>query len=157
MGFTDSAPAICWSDALGQAAFAVLGCAIGFDAGATPLISVICGLMSASFGGMIRDNLCAQKPRLLHANRSMYGTPAILGSVVCCALINAGHKNYGMLIGFFLCLGLRVYAFTYKITSLPGMHNIGLHLEAPTKLAATKPVATAAGTLDSQRTQASRS
>ena len=34
----------------------------------------------------MRDVLCLNLPRILHANRSMYGTPALLGSMLYVAM-----------------------------------------------------------------------
>ena len=36
----------------------VVGCMNGLRVGAHPLVCVICGVMTATFGGMIRDIIC---------------------------------------------------------------------------------------------------
>jgi len=127
-GFSDSSLAVCLSDALGMAAFAVLGSAVAYDVGRTGLICVVCGLMSASFGGVIRDNLCGLKPRLLHANRSMYGTPALLGALAYTVARRARplSEAAAALIGFSLALSLRVYCFTHQIAAPPGCSKLAI-------------------------------
>ena len=123
--FSDRSLAVCLSDAFGMAAFAVLGSAVAYDIGRTDLICIVCGLISASFGGVIRDNLCGIKPRLLHANRSMYGTPAIVGALAyTLARRHVASEAPAALLGFGLALCLRVYCFTYQIMAPPGCSTL---------------------------------
>ena len=81
-GWKDSALPICLADALGLAAFAVLGTQKGVQMGLHPIMWVVCGLMSACFGGITRDVLCAQPPRVMYHSRSMYAQAPLLGSIL---------------------------------------------------------------------------
>jgi uncharacterized membrane protein YeiH len=88
-GWKDSAVPICTADAAGLAAFSVLGTQKGVDMGLEPIMWVVCGLISSTFGGITRDVLCLQQPRIMYPYRTLYATPALLGSATYALLL--GH------------------------------------------------------------------
>ena len=49
--------ALLWLDAVGLAAYGVMGAAKAEAAGATPLICIVMGTLTAGFGGVVRDTL----------------------------------------------------------------------------------------------------
>ena len=69
-----------WSDALGMAAYAIVGALKAVSLGAPPVSAVIMGVLTATFGGVIRDVLAHQPSVLLR--RELYVTPALLGAGV---------------------------------------------------------------------------
>ena len=113
----DSAWPFCVSDALGMSAFAVLGADRGLDAGVGAQGGALCGLLSATGGGVVRDVLCLKPPRILQANRSMYGTPALVGSMLYVTMrtVLSAPEDLALAVGFLGCLSLRVCAFTFGI------------------------------------------
>jgi uncharacterized membrane protein YeiH len=66
-----------YADALGLALFAVLGAAKAEALGAHPLVAVLFGAMSATFGGIIRDIICGEEPVLFR--KEIYITAALAG------------------------------------------------------------------------------
>ncbi len=70
--------ALAWVDALGISLFCVMGCAKALDAGAAPVVAVIMGVMSASFGGLIRDTLLGQDSIIF--GPELYVTAAMAGA-----------------------------------------------------------------------------
>ncbi|MEJ2016185.1 MAG: trimeric intracellular cation channel family protein [Limibacillus sp.] len=72
--------ALLWADALGLAAFCVLGAELARRAGADPLIAVVMGMMTATFGGLIRDVLCQELPLILR--KEVYASAAAAGAIV---------------------------------------------------------------------------
>ncbi|MEP0202956.1 MAG: trimeric intracellular cation channel family protein [Halioglobus sp.] len=68
-----------WADAMGLALFCVLGTMKALDWGAPVIVSVGMGMMTASFGSLIRDGLLGQPPVLLEPN--IYVTAALLGAL----------------------------------------------------------------------------
>ncbi len=68
-----------WADALGLALFSVLGCALCLDLGVAPIIAVGMGVMSATFGGLIRDTLLGRETVAL--GPEIYVTAALAGSL----------------------------------------------------------------------------
>lgn len=68
-------------DALGLGVFAVLGAEIGIRVGVPALSAIIVGMMTASFGGLVRDVLFTETPSILHIEE-LYATAALLGAAV---------------------------------------------------------------------------
>ncbi len=69
-----------WLDALGMAAYAVVGALKATSLGVPPVSAIIMGVLTATFGGVTRDVL-AHEPSIL-LRRELYVTPALLGSGV---------------------------------------------------------------------------
>ena len=67
-----------WADAVGMALFSVLGAVKAVQLGAPDIVAVGMGVMTATFGSMIRDTLLNQKPVLLEPE--IYVTAALLGA-----------------------------------------------------------------------------
>ena len=73
-----------WADAFGVGAFAVIGAQNGIRKGLHPLVCIICGMFTATFGGMIRDVLCQKPPRILHSHAEIYASTALTGICIRC-------------------------------------------------------------------------
>ena len=67
-----------WADAVGLALFSVLGAIKAQQWGAPAEVSVVMGMMTATFGSIIRDTLLNREPVLL--GPEIYVTAALLGS-----------------------------------------------------------------------------
>lgn len=96
-------PVLLWADALGLGLFAVLGAETAQRAGAAPWVAVLMGTMTATFGGILRDVICAEVPLMLR--REIYATAAAIGAAVFVVLIQAGAGRdaavaIGVAIGF---------------------------------------------------------
>ena len=83
----DSAKPVCVADAIGLGAFAILGTQKAVDMELDDIICILCGLGTATFGGVTRDILCQQSPRIMYPHRTMYAGPAILGSTIYILLL----------------------------------------------------------------------
>jgi uncharacterized membrane protein YeiH len=68
-----------WLDAVGMAMFAVAGTQKAVSLGAPAFVAALMGVMTASFGGLIRDVLCGEKPLIFH--KEIYATAALVGTV----------------------------------------------------------------------------
>jgi uncharacterized membrane protein YeiH len=79
-GFKDTHLAFLWSDAIGMASSAVYGAHVGLQETGQWAVAILCGVVTAIAGGIVRDVLCLEPPRALYAERSMYTTPALLGA-----------------------------------------------------------------------------
>lgn len=73
-----------WADAVGLALYAVVGAEIALLAGATPWAAVLLGVVTATFGGIVRDVVCNELPLILR--REIYVTAAAAGALVFVAL-----------------------------------------------------------------------
>jgi uncharacterized membrane protein YeiH len=69
-----------WFDALGMAAYAVVGALKATSLGVPPFSAVIMGVLTSTFGGVIRD-VVAHEPSIL-LRRELYVTPALIGAAV---------------------------------------------------------------------------
>ena len=113
--------ALLWMDAVGLALFAVAGTEVALKFGATPLIAVCMGVMTASFGGIARDVLCRSSLTLM--NEELYITTALAGSVVYLILHELDMAaNVDLLGGFCTAFILRALAIKFKI-KLPNMYK----------------------------------
>jgi uncharacterized membrane protein YeiH len=88
-----------WFDAVGLALFAVTGAerALLAEAGATA--AIVMGVITATFGGVIRDVLGAEMPVVL--SREVYVTAALCGAALFVAMSLAGlPREISILLGF---------------------------------------------------------
>ena len=67
-----------WADAVGLSLFCVLGCAKALQFDAPWIVAIVMGVMSASFGGLIRDTLLGTESVLL--GPEIYVTAALVGA-----------------------------------------------------------------------------
>jgi uncharacterized membrane protein YeiH len=68
-----------WLDAAGLAAYSVLGAAKGLALGFDSTIAVVTGILTATFGGILRDIISGEPSVLMR--REIYVTAALAGSV----------------------------------------------------------------------------
>ncbi|MES1199108.1 MAG: trimeric intracellular cation channel family protein [Pseudomonadota bacterium] len=104
-----------WLDALGLSAYAVIGAAKALDLGLSPLVAIVMGVLTATFGGIIRDTL-DQQPSALQ-KREIYVTAAVAGAAVfvLLTLVRLPVLPAG-LIGFAVALTLRAAAIVFALT-----------------------------------------
>lgn len=69
-----------WLDAVGLSAYAVMGAAKGLAATGSPTIAIITGMLTATFGGILRDLLAGEPSVLLKPE--IYVTAAMAGAAV---------------------------------------------------------------------------
>jgi uncharacterized membrane protein YeiH len=79
-------------DAAGLGLFAVAGTLKALDLGTIALTAVIVGVLTGVGGGVLRDLLAGETPRLL-AEREWYATPALIGAAAYAAAWSAGLAN----------------------------------------------------------------
>lgn len=71
-----------WADAFGLALFTVMGTQIAMTYDIHPVMVVVMGMITGTFGGMVRDIICNEVPFLLQ--KEIYALAAIVGS---CAVV----------------------------------------------------------------------
>ena len=107
-----------WLDAAGLALFCVVGADRALVAGARPSIAVAMGVVTATFGGVIRDVL-AHAPSVL-LRHELYVTPALVAAAAFVAAQMAGAPDVVAAgLGFAIGFGLRAGAIL-RGWSLPG-------------------------------------
>lgn len=102
-----------WADAVGLSLFCVLGTAKALQLGVPPVVAVVMGVMSASFGGLIRDTLLGRESVLL--GPEIYVTAALVGSssYALCLLFLTLAPGPAMLAGLLPALILRAGALQW--------------------------------------------
>lgn len=106
-----------WVDAVGLAIFAVLGAEAALREGASPGIAVLMGIITATFGGIIRDVICDELPLILR--REIYATAAAIGAGLYVGLESAGlDRTIAISAGVLLALLIRAAAIL-RAWSLP--------------------------------------
>lgn len=66
-------------DTIGLGIFTIIGTEIGVQSNLHPIISVSLGMLTATFGGVIRDTLSNEVPLIFH--KEIYATACIIGSL----------------------------------------------------------------------------
>lgn len=109
--------ALLWADAVGLALFCVTGAEEALLAGASLVVAVLMGVMTATFGGIVRDVLCAELPLVLR--QEIYATAAALGALIYAGLATAGlAAPAAQAAGFVAAFGLRAVGIAFGL-SLP--------------------------------------
>ncbi|MDP3859682.1 MAG: trimeric intracellular cation channel family protein [Stagnimonas sp.] len=103
------------ADALGLALFGIAGARIALDLGHDGLIAVVMGVITGSFGGLLRDVLCNDIPMIFRQGQ-FYATAIILGCSLYVGLIALGLANdLAAGAGMLAILGLRVAAVIWNL------------------------------------------
>lgn len=69
-----------WLDAIGLAAFSVMGAAKGLAITGSPVVAIVTGMLTATFGGILRDLLAGEPSVLLRPE--IYVSAAMAGAAV---------------------------------------------------------------------------
>ncbi len=113
--------ALIWMDAIGLSTFCITGTAFALGQGASPLIAICMGVMSATFGGIIRDVLCSES--LVLSSRELYVTAAVAGASAYLLLRMANMGETVATLGAFgVGFGLRSAAILFGL-KLPRYHR----------------------------------
>jgi uncharacterized membrane protein YeiH len=95
-----------WLDAIGLAAFSVMGAARGLAITGSPVVSIITGMLTATFGGILRDLLAGEPSVLLRPE--IYVTAALAGAAIFTLGDVAGLPQIvSGLAGFVVALAVR--------------------------------------------------
>lgn len=104
--------ALTWLDAVGLCAYAVVGTGKALALGVTPPVAAAMGVLTACFGGVIRDVLANQPSILLR--REIYVTAALIASGLFVALTVAGLQPlWAGVIGAIVGFGVRAGAIVF--------------------------------------------
>ncbi len=113
-----------WLDAVGLAAYSVLGAALGLSVTGSPVVALVTGMMTATVGGIIRDVLAGEPSVLLRPE--VYVTAALTGAAVYTALSYFGvdraiAAGVGVLAAFLVRGGALRFGWSFpRYKSRPG-------------------------------------
>lgn len=77
------------ADALGLGLFSVAGAGYALEANTSMFIAALMGVITGTFGGVLRDVLCNKLPALFRQT-PLYATCAFAGGYLYCGLLRAG-------------------------------------------------------------------
>lgn len=80
--------ALLWLDCVGLAAFGAMGAAKGLDATGSATLAIITGMLTATFGGILRDLLAGEPSVLLRSE--IYVSAAMAGAAAYTVSVAAG-------------------------------------------------------------------
>ncbi|MBU9466133.1 trimeric intracellular cation channel family protein [Burkholderia multivorans] len=99
-------------DALGLAAFTIIGCDVGASTDAAPIIVVLAGAITGVCGGMLRDLLCNEMPLILR--RELYASVAFFTGALYVALQHVGiDARVATVVAFAAGFAMRMLAVRF--------------------------------------------
>ncbi len=106
-------------DAIGLAAFSVIGFKVALNLAMHPIIAIMMGVWTAIIGGLMRDIICNQIPLVLQ--REIYITASIIGALCYLILdffgVNAGINEFVML-GVIFWIRMLALRFDWHLPSI---------------------------------------
>ena len=108
-------------DTIGIGLFTMVGIEKGLSAELMPIMCIILGTITASFGGVIRDILCNEIPVIFH--KEIYATACILGGISYFLLIQLPIESaYAYIAAILIIILVRVLAVRFHI-ALPSIYR----------------------------------
>ncbi len=108
-------------DTIGIGLYTMVGIEKGLQAELMPFICVALGVMTASFGGVIRDILCNEIPVIFR--REIYATACVVGGASYFLLIRTPIKEeFAYALGILIVISIRLLAVRFHI-ALPNIYD----------------------------------
>ena len=99
-----------WPDALGLGLFSASGTQIALAQGLPAIVAVLMGVVTAVFGGVLRDIVCNEIPSAFSDHRPYAVCAFIGGWCVVGAMVLGWPAGWGLVTGVVVATGLRVGA-----------------------------------------------
>ncbi|MEQ8627975.1 trimeric intracellular cation channel family protein [Ekhidna sp.] len=100
-------------DTIGIAVFTVLGLQKALTIGVHPVIAIMMGMVSAVFGGVIRDIVCNEIPLIFR--KEIYALTCLCGGILYVILQRAGlEQGWNILITVIFIASFRILAVKFK-------------------------------------------
>jgi uncharacterized membrane protein YeiH len=102
-------------DALGLALFSIVGTGFAMEAGTSPFIAAIFGVITGTFGGVIAEVICNEIPSLFRS-APLYAICSFSGSCVyLAARVLTQHENASIFLGVLVVVVFRWSALRWNI------------------------------------------
>ena len=106
---------ILFPDALGLGLYSASGVAIALRSGTTPFIAVIIGIISASFGSVLRDIACNEIP-IIFRRGQLYATCSFFASLAFVLMRHFHiHDTYSIFVCIIITAVMRFLAVKYDV------------------------------------------
>jgi uncharacterized membrane protein YeiH len=102
-----------WPDAIGLGLFSASGTQIALDGGTPAIVAVLLGMMTAVFGGVLRDVVCNEIPRAFNDHRPYAICAFVGGWVLVAAQACALPAGVALLVAALVAAALRVAALAW--------------------------------------------
>jgi uncharacterized membrane protein YeiH len=106
--------ALAIADALGLAFFVISGAQIAESMGLPALSVIVMGVITGTFGGLVRDVLTREIPMIL-SRGELYATAAIVGVASYLLLLSLLPRSLAALAGVMVIVALRVAAILWSL------------------------------------------
>jgi uncharacterized membrane protein YeiH len=101
-------------DTIGIGIFTLIGIQKAMGLGLSPMIALMMGMVSAVFGGVIRDILCTEVPLIFR--KEIYATACLAGGAIYLLSIYLGVNNsLAMITSMFIIIGIRLVSVVKHI------------------------------------------
>ncbi len=101
-------------DTIGIGIFTLIGIQKAIGLGLSPMIALMMGIVSAVFGGVIRDILCTEVPLIFR--KEIYATACLAGGAIYLLSIYLGvNNNLAMITSMFIIIGIRLVSVVKHI------------------------------------------
>ena len=108
-------------DTIGIGLFTMVGIEKGLSADLMPVMCIILGTITASFGGVIRDILCNEIPVIVH--KEIYATACIIGGISYFLIMRFPiDATYAYVAAILIIIIIRIFAVKFKI-ALPNIYR----------------------------------
>ena len=104
-----------WADALSLGTFACVGALSARQKKMHPIVVIICGMLTATFGGVIRDFLCQVEPWIFHSKSGLYACTALAGAIAYSSLVPWGPQAVAIAACIVTVVALRYASWTYAL------------------------------------------
>lgn len=113
--FEPTERAMQWPDALGLGLFTASGTQIALATGMPALVAVLMGMITAVFGGVLRDVVCNDIPKVFSDHRP-YALCAFCGGWVLVLADQSGAPQwFALLLSAVITSGLRILAMIFNV------------------------------------------
>ncbi|RTL58692.1 MAG: trimeric intracellular cation channel family protein [Sphingobacteriales bacterium] len=107
---------IFYTDAIGIGLFTAAGIEVSLRNGLNEMYSLVMGVITATFGGLIADILCNSVPNLLKRGE-LYATACAVGGAVYLLLKRIPLEyNFNLFICILVVVGIRIYSKRKRLT-----------------------------------------
>lgn len=107
-------------DTIGLGIFTIIGVETGIQNNLDPIISIALGVMTGTFGGVIRDILCNEIPVIFR--KEIYATACLIGGLVFIVLLKLGvEREIIYIVTSLIVISIRLVVVKFKI-SLPSFY-----------------------------------
>jgi len=108
-------------DAIGISLFTILGVQKALEFNTPLVVAVMFGVITATFGGVIRDILCNEIPLIFR--KEIYATACVIGGICYISLYSIQiNENINLIISGLVIVGIRTLAVLKKY-SLPVLND----------------------------------